>query len=384
MEKKETFYKAKEPTEGINYHSEESKKLFLESLQNNLANPFFELSDQFTTQTYGSYCGPTNISIILNSMGIDPNSILFRNWRYYNENNIHACNLESVHDHGMPITDLKFILEKNKVKTILCRPICENNINSINPNIVIDINSLNDPNKFQRLLLYENISKFKYSTIKPNYLKNAIEKGEEIVYYNLVNEEFFRICIIASCLYNNFYILCNIYRMQLGQEGGGHYLPVMAYNIKYDYALIFDCARYKYNSRWHKVKILFEAQTGKDRVTNLSRGFIIAIKNNNKIKNYITKDKIIDINKQNIENFLNQIKFNTLLDFANILNWLIINEFIVENNILWNERKDLWEKIIPDFYQNNEKFKKIVDFLFMFNRINFKILLMGCIVFLNK
>ena len=383
MEKKETFYKAKEPTEGINYHSEDSKKLFLESLQNNLANPFFELSDQFTTQTYGSYCGPTNISIILNSMGIDPNSIIFRNWRYYNESNIHACNLESVHDHGMPITDLKFILEKNNVKTLLYRPICENNIKSINQNIVIDINSLNDQNKFKTLLLYENISKFKYSTIKPIYLKNANENGENIIYYNLVNEEFFRICIISSCLYNNFYILCNIHRMQLGQEGGGHYLPVMAYNIKYDYALIFDCARYKYNSRWHKVKILFEAQTKKDSITNLSRGFVIAIKNINKNKYYISKDKILAINKQDIENFLNKIKFNTLIDLANILNWLIINEFIIEDDVLWNERKDLWEKIIPDLYQNNEKFKKIVDFLFMYNRINIKIILIGCILFLN-
>ena len=383
MEKKETFYKAKEPTEGINYHSEDSKKLFLESLQNNLANPFFELSDQFTTQTYGSYCGPTNISIILNSMGIDPNSIIFRNWRYYNESNIHACNLESVHDHGMPITDLKFILEKNNVKTLLYRPICENNIKSINQNIVIDINSLNDQNKFKTLLFNENISKFKYSTIKPIYLKNANENGENIIYYNLVNEEFFRICIISSCLYNNFYILCNIHRMQLGQEGGGHYLPVMAYNIKYDYALIFDCARYKYNSRWHKVKILFEAQTRKDSITNLSRGFVIAIKNINKNKYYITKDKILSINNQNIENFLNKIKFNTLIDLANILNWLIINEFIIEDDVLWNERKDLWEKIIPDFYLNNAKFKKIVDFLFMYNRINIKIILIGCILFLN-
>ena len=383
MEKKETFYKAKEPTEGINYHSEDSKKLFLESLQNNLANPFFELSDQFTTQTYGSYCGPTNISIILNSMGIDPNSIIFRNWRYYNESNIHACNLESVHDHGMPITDLKFILEKNNVKTLLYRPICEINIKSINPNIVIDVNSLNDQNKFKKLFLYENISKFKYSTIKPMYLKNAIENGENIIYYNLVNEEFFRICILSSCLYNNFYILCNIHRMQLGQEGGGHYLPVMAYNIKYDYALIFDCARYKYNSRWHKVKILFEAQTKKDSITNLSRGFVIAIKNINKNKYYISKDKILAINKQNIENFLNKIKFNTLIDLANILNWLIINEFIIEDDVLWNERKDLWEKIIPDFYLNNANFKKIVDFLFMYNRINIKIILIGCILFLN-
>ena len=139
MEKKESFYKVKEPKEGINFHSEESKKLFLESLQENTANPFFELSDQFTTQTYGSYCGPTNISIILNSMNIDPNKILFRNWRYYNEKNIHACDIESVHEHGMPITDLKYILEKNGVIARLYRPICDGNYFLVKN---IDINAL--------------------------------------------------------------------------------------------------------------------------------------------------------------------------------------------------------------------------------------------------
>ena len=83
MEQRESFYKAEEPKVGVNFKSDESKKLFLESLQNNMANPFFELSDQFNTQTYGSYCGPTNISIILNSMGIDPQKIYFRNWRWF-------------------------------------------------------------------------------------------------------------------------------------------------------------------------------------------------------------------------------------------------------------------------------------------------------------
>ena len=292
---------------GINYHSEESKKLFLESLKDNLANPFFELSDQFTTQTYGSYCGPTNISIILNSMGIDPNSTIFRNWRWYDEKNIHACDLESVYDHGMPITDLKFILEKNCVTTLLYRPICEINNQSIISNLYLDINSLCDKDKFQKLLLYENICKFKYSTIKSIYLKNALEKGDNFVFYNLVNEEFFRICILASTLYNNYYILCNIHRNQLGQEGGGHYLPVMAYNIKNDFVLLFDCARYKYNSRWHKVKILFEAQTGKDRITNLSRGFLICIKPINKYKYYITKDLLMSITTHSIDVFFIEI-----------------------------------------------------------------------------
>ena len=60
-------------------------------------------------------------------MGIDPHSILFRNWSWYNEKNIHGCDIESVHNHGMPITDLKYILECNTIKTKLYRPICDNN-----------------------------------------------------------------------------------------------------------------------------------------------------------------------------------------------------------------------------------------------------------------
>ena len=180
MEKIEYVYKAKEPTEGINYSSDISKKLLLESLQDNTANPFFELSDQFTTQTYGSYCGPTNILIILNSMKIDPGSTIFRNWKWYHEKNIHSCDLESVHDHGMPITDMKYIFEKNKVRALLYRPICE-----INNNVLfmhnIDINVLFDKNKFKNYILYEDICSFKYSTIKNVYLKNAKETGENLI-----------------------------------------------------------------------------------------------------------------------------------------------------------------------------------------------------------
>ena len=381
MEKKETFYKAKEPSEGINFKSDESKKLLLETLETNTANPFFELSDQFTTQTYGSYCGPTNISIILNSMGIDPQKTIFRNWRWYNEKNIHACNIESVHNHGMPITDLKYILECNKVKTKLYRPICYNNSCYSS---YIDIKLLFDKKQYEKQLLFEDFSKFNWTTIKESYLKRAVEKGENFSIFNLVNEEFFRICVLASTLFNNFYILCNIHRSQLGQEGGGHYLPIMAYNIRNDYVLLFDCARFKYNSRWHKVKVVFEAQNVKDKFTNLSRVCIIAIKPIKINKYLINRDIMMGINKKSIQTFLDRIKFNNLIDKAEILNWLIINDFEINDDLLWNERKDLWEKIIPDLYKTNDKFKNLIDFLFMFNRINIKTILLGCILFLNK
>ena len=384
MEKYEANYKVKEPTVGINYTSQESKKLFLESLQDNTANPFFELSDQFNTQTYGSYCGPTNISIILNAMGIDPKSIIFSNWKWYNEKNIHSCNIESVHDHGMPLTDMKFIFEKNKVKTILYRPYCEFNKSILLQKIDFDINALSDKNKFENLILYEDLTKFKYSTIKNIYLQKAIETGENFVFYNLVDENFFRICVLASNLYNNFYIVCNVHRNQLGQEGGGHFLPVMAYNMRSDYILLFDCARYKYNSRWHKVKTVFEALTGKDRVGNVSRGFIVAIKPINKNIFLITKEQILNINKHSIEKFLDKLKFDNIKDKAYFFNWLIINEFETVEELLWEEGTDLWEKIIPNLYKSNEKLKNFIDFLFMFDRLNIKTLILGSFLYFNN
>ena len=380
MEQRESLYKAEEPRIGVNFKSDESKKLFLESLQNNTANPFFELSDQFNTQTYGSYCGPTNISIILNSMGIDPQKIYFRNWRWYNEKNIHSCDLESVHNHGMPITDLSYILQCNKIKTRLYRPICENN-KCYSSNI--DINSLFNKKYFEKLLLYEDLSKYKYSTIKNNYLNKAVETGNNYIFFNLVSEEFFRVCILASTLFNNFYILCNIHRTQLGQEGGGHYLPVLAYNSLKDYVLLFDCARYKYNSRWQNVKIVFDAQNGIDRVTNNTRGYIIAEKPINKKKNIIKEEQIQKINKKYIIDFLNKINFENIKVKVNILNWLITNQFEIEEKLLWEENKDLWEKIIPSLYNENIKFKQFIDFLYMFDRLKFKCIILGCFLFLK-
>lgn len=380
MEVKETFYKAKEPLEGINFKSDESKQLFLEALIDKTANPFFELSDQFNTQTYGSYCGPTNISIFLNSMGIDPHSTFFRNWRWYNEKNIHACDIESVHNHGMPITDLKYILECNKIKTKLYRPICENN--AFYPQN-IDIKSLYDNILYEKQLLYEDFSKFKYSTIKETYLNKAVEKCENFSFFNLVNEEFFKICVLSSTLFNNFYILCNIHRTQLGQEGGGHYLPVMAYHMKKDYVLIFDCARYKYNSRWQKLNILFDAQNGKDRVTNNTRGFIIAEKPIKKTIYKINEEQLNNINEKVVVEFLKKINFKNIIDKAKILNWLINNEFQMEKYLLF-KNKDFWEKIVPEKYNKDSIFKNFVDFLFMFDRLNFQSNLLGCIFYLNK
>ena len=157
----------------------------------------------------------------------------------------------------------------------------------------------------------------------------------------------------------------------------------MAYHIKKDYVLIFDCARYKYNSRWQKLNILFNAQNGKDRVTNNTRGFIIAEKPINKKINYIKKEQIMNVNEIFILEFLNKINIEKIVDKAKIINWLINNEFQIDENDLWKENQNLWENIIPKIYVNNAKFKYLVDLLFMFYRLNFKSILLGCIFYLK-
>ena len=377
----ETFYRVKEPTIGINFKSDESKKLFISCLQKNTANPYFELSDQFYTQAYGSFCGPTNISILLNTIGIDPNEVFFLKWRYYYENNIKALDIEGMKHHGMTITDLKFLLETNNAKCKLYRPICENTQNFSSS---LNIDFLNDEKKYKNLINFDDMKNFKCTTLKENIFKELCDNKKTLVDFNLFNEDFFRSCIYASTFYNNFFMLLNIHRSQLGQEGGGHFMPIAAFDEKNDFVLLLDCARFKYDSRWQKVDVVFNAMNGLDRVTNNSRGFVLTEKKVEKKINKVNEKMIKDIDENKVEKFIELLKWEKLEDKAFVVNWLICNETVVENCGNFKENNELWGVIIPKMYKNNGKFKEFVDFLFMFDRKNLKLNILGCITSLNN
>lgn len=380
----ESVYKCPEPTQGVNFISNESKKLLADCLKDNTANPFFPLIDQYNTQTYGSYCGPVNISIVLNAFSVDSKVNLMRNFRWYNETNIHALDIEGVRGHGMTITDLLFLLQSNGLTCHLCRPMCENSKNFLYD---IDIDSLKDnKNYYDKFYIYDDITKFKWTTITQDYLKKAEEDKTNFIPFTLVNEEFFRICCLSSCFYDNFYIMTNIQRMALGQKGGGHFMPIGAYHSQSDNVLLIDCARYKYNSRWQKISDLFQALTGCDSVTEKTRGFILMerpIKKN--VLNIKIKD-LVSIDEKMVEEFIGKLKFETQMDKATFINWMIVNHVHIicdDKNEIVEATENLWRTIIPKMYKNNKKFKEFVDFLFMFNRVNIKKLILGAILFLR-
>ncbi len=86
---------------------------------------------------------------------------------------------------------------------------------------------------------------------------------------------FFRSCLIACNRSNDTFLTVNFNRKALGQTGTGHYSPIAGYNAQRDLALVLDVAKFKYDSYWCPLTHLYEALKPLDKVSNISRGFVI-------------------------------------------------------------------------------------------------------------
>lgn len=74
------------------------------------------------------------------------------------------------------------------------------------------------------------------------------------------------------------YIIVNFLRTGLGEQGGGHLSPLVAYDKKSDRFLMLDVARYRYPSVWVKTQDLWNAMDTFDKNTHIYRGMVIVQK----------------------------------------------------------------------------------------------------------
>ena len=70
------------------------------------------------------------------------------------------------------------------------------------------------------------------------------------------------------------YLVINYHREALGQQGGGHFSPVGAYDAASDRVLILDVATFRYPPVWARVADLFAAMNTVDPESGLTRGWI--------------------------------------------------------------------------------------------------------------
>jgi len=72
------------------------------------------------------------------------------------------------------------------------------------------------------------------------------------------------------------FVLVNYFRTALGQQKGGHFSPLAAYDKDTDRFLILDVARYKYPPVWVKADELFASMNTSDSDNdNKSRGYVL-------------------------------------------------------------------------------------------------------------
>lgn len=314
--KKLSFYKRNLPENLIPFSSNEGKELFIKSMNSIYNSIYFILSQNFTTQTDPAFCGLSTLSMILNSLEVDPLQIWKYPWRWYVDDMLNCCrSLENIKQNGITIEEFSCLA-------------------------------------------------------KCNGLQSSFYRFNEISKEQFIND------IKRSCSSNNEILVVSYDRKILGQTGSGHFSPIDLYNIENNMVLIFDVARFKYPLHWCSVDLLWDSFQTIDKATMKARGYILLKKDekhNSCIKLILNK---FDFKKilENINDI--SIYVNTIENYIELIYNILPDHEIIElneNNIKYND------KIIQNIkktllYENVSKIKKdekekeyFTIFLYSFN-----------------
>lgn len=69
--------------------------------------------------------------------------------------------------------------------------------------------------------------------------------------------DFFRGWVKTCTSLTNCLMTVNFHRKSIGQTGTGHYSPLAGYNEKHDMVLVLDVAKFKYDSYWCPLALMY-------------------------------------------------------------------------------------------------------------------------------
>ncbi|QHN99665.1 hypothetical protein HN51_034799 [Arachis hypogaea] len=210
------FYKRLLPSPpAIDFISNHGKKLFLEAYQNGTMQGFNSLISHFQTQTELTYCGLTSLTMVLNSLAIDPGRKWKGPWRWFDESMLDYCGpLETVRANGISFEKLASLGHCAGAKVEAFRA----------SNITIDD---------------------------------------------------FRKYVTKCSTTDDCHIIASYHRAALKQTAGGHYSPIGGYHAGKDMVLILDVARFKYPPHWVPLSLIWEGMNYIVESTGKTRGFLL-------------------------------------------------------------------------------------------------------------
>jgi glutathione gamma-glutamylcysteinyltransferase len=210
----ETLYRRPLPAEAIAFSSPDGRKVFAEALAAGGLDGYFQLAEQFHTQSDPAFCGLGSLVVALNALGIDPGRLWKGPWRWFSEELLDCC---------VPLTEVQ--KRGLNVQELACLARC-----------------------------------------------NGAEV--ELVHGDASNLAAFRAAIAAAACGDGVLVV-SYDRSALGQTGSGHFSPVGGYHRARDLALVLDVARFKYPPHWVSLERLWQATHAIDPATGRARGWLV-------------------------------------------------------------------------------------------------------------
>ncbi|KAG2260395.1 hypothetical protein Bca52824_079689 [Brassica carinata] len=310
----------------IDFASVEGKKIFNEALQKGTMEGFFRLISYFQTQSEPAYCGLASLSMVLNSLSIDPGRKWKGPWRWFDESMLECCEpLEIVKDKGITFGKVVCLAHSSGAKVQAFRTT--------------------------------------QSTIDD-----------------------FRRYVLKCSTSDNCHMISTYHRGVFKQTGTGHFSPIGGYNAERDMALILDVARFKYPPHWVPLRLLWDAMNSIDESTGRHRGFMLISRPYREpgllytlsckdeswtsIAKYLKEDVPLLVSSQHVDTIerILDVVFNSLpSNFNQFIRWMaeIRRTEDINQNLSSEEesRLDLKQELLKQV-QETELFKHVDKFLF--------------------
>jgi glutathione gamma-glutamylcysteinyltransferase len=243
----------------VGFASPKGKKIFQSALHNHGLKSFYNLIQQYHTQTEPAYCGVSTLVMVLNALAVDPQQNWKGPWRWYEERMLNCClDMEQIKSTGITLRDFQ------------CLALCQGL--SVDLEYVYDDDDDHDDENNNN----NNLSSTTSSSLK-NFRRAVLAACVESPTPTLLsmdeNDEDDDESIQPSEPPSVLVVSYN--RKTLQQTGSGHFSPVAAYDVVSDSVLILDTARFKYGAHWVKLSLLHEAMKSIDPDTGKPRGFAL-------------------------------------------------------------------------------------------------------------
>lgn len=265
----------------ITFGSKESSELVSCSINDKTDLSFYNVLDNNLTQSDPTYCGVSNLVILLNALNIDPKSRWKGIWRWFSEENLHCLNLDLVRKNGINLDEFEVVSKCNGIFSLLFRPdmdekisfkkflcIISNKLMNNDLHTQINTNINNDLRESHHKKYPSSIQ----HTTNSYYCKQYINTNRNSM---LSNELMLYLFSLNSSIRGNLFTLASYNRKYFNQTGDGHFTIINLINRKQKKALLNEIARFKYNSIWVNISNLYESLKNLDNITKLPRGYLI-------------------------------------------------------------------------------------------------------------